>query len=118
MGDGQPAMGGNEGSLRISVLIPAYNEERLIGRVIDSVRESFAALSLASYEIIVCDNNSTDQTGAVAAAKGAIVVGEPHNQIARARNAAARNSRGKWLIFLDGDTFLNPDSLRDTLRAL
>jgi glycosyltransferase involved in cell wall biosynthesis len=105
-------------AITISVLIPAYNEERLIGSVIDRARESFAALSFDSYEIIVCDNNSADKTGEIAAAKGAIVVKEPHNQIARARNTAAKSARGKWLIFLDADSYLSPLLLGDTIREL
>jgi len=101
----------------ISILIPAFNEEQLIGGVIDSVHQSFAAIAPRSYEIVVCDNNSTDRTAAVALAKGAIVVPEPHNQIARARNTAAKCARGKWLIFLDGDTFLSPALLENTIAA-
>lgn len=101
----------------ISVLIPAYNEEKLITRVIRQVRESFAAVSFGSYEIIVCDNNSTDRTGELSAAEGAVVVKESHNQIARARNTAAKSSRGKWLIFLDADTFLTPEILGKTIRT-
>lgn len=102
----------------ISVLIPAYNEEELIGRVLDRVHASFAEVGWTSYEIVVCDNNSTDRTGEIAAAKGAVVVPEPHNQIARARNTAAKNARGKWFIFLDGDSFLPAGTLRDTIAAL
>jgi glycosyltransferase involved in cell wall biosynthesis len=96
----------------ISVLIPAYNEDELIARAIDSVHQSFAGLSWNSYEIVVCDNNSTDGTAEIASSKGAKVVFEPHNQIARARNTAARNARGEWLIFIDADTCLNPDVLK------
>jgi glycosyltransferase involved in cell wall biosynthesis len=102
----------------ISILIPAYNEERLIGRTLDSVHGSFEAISCKSYEVIVCDNNSTDRTGELAAAKGAKVVIEPHNQIARARNTAAKSAWGKWLIFLDGDTLLTPEVLEMTIRTL
>jgi len=103
---------------QISVLIPAYNEEKLIGRTLDSVHESFAAIPPRPYEVIVCDNNSTDRTAEMAAAKGAQVVTEPHNQIARARNTAAKSARGKWLIFLDGDTFLTPEILQKTITTL
>lgn len=103
---------------RISVLIPAYNEERLIGRVVEVVHESFAAISYHAYEIIVCDNNSTDATSGLAAAKGALVVKEPHNQISKARNTAARMAQGEWFIFLDADTFLTPGILRETIDAL
>ena len=47
---------------------------KLISEVIDSVRKSFSEVGIASYEIIVCDNNSTDATAERAAAKGAKVV--------------------------------------------
>jgi glycosyltransferase involved in cell wall biosynthesis len=102
----------------ISVLIPAFNEEALIGRSIEAVRTSFAAAGHSEYEIIVCDNNSTDATAERARAAGAEVVFEAHNQIARARNRAAEASRGEWLIFVDADTFLNADLLQATLRSL
>ena len=102
----------------LSVLIPAYNEEALIGRVIEAVRLSFAAAGQSDYEIVVCDNNSSDETGRIAESLGARVVFERHNQIARARNTAARASRGQWLMFVDGDTFLSPALLRATLGAI
>jgi len=103
---------------QISILIPAFNEEQFIAEVIGRVRQSFDTISYPSYEIIVCDNNSTDGTGEIARANGATVVVEPHNQIARARNTAAKSAKGKWLIFLDADTFLTPEILGKTIHAL
>jgi glycosyltransferase involved in cell wall biosynthesis len=101
----------------ISVLIPAFNEEALLPKVLGCVHASFAALPFDSYEIVVCDNNSTDNTASAASEAGARVVFEPHNQIARARNTAARAAAGKWFIFLDADTFLTPELLRETIRC-
>src|SRR5258707_934644 len=101
---------------RISVLIPAFNEEAHLPRTLASVRESFEAVGETSYEIVVCDNNSTDATTSIAERLGARVVFEPHNQIARARNTAAERAQGEWLIFLDADTLLNAAVLRETLR--
>ena len=101
----------------LSVLIPAYNEERLLAGVLDRVRACFGAVGFVAYEIIVCDNNSSDATAGVARGKGARVVHEPHNQISRARNTAARAARGRWLIFLDADTLLSPELLRATLAC-
>ena len=92
----------------VSLLIPAFNEEVLLPAVLERVRASFAAIGFAAYEIVVCDNHSTDRTGEVARAHGAKVVYEDHNQIARARNTAAKGAVGKWLIFLDADTLLSP----------
>lgn len=99
----------------ISVLIPAFNEETLIGKVIGSIRTGFLEAGFSSYEIIVCDNNSTDGTARIATELGARVVFEPHNQIARARNTAARAAVGKWFIFLDGDSFVSGKLLRETI---
>jgi glycosyltransferase involved in cell wall biosynthesis len=107
----------NHAPPQVSVLVPAYNEERFLPATLESVRHSFRETSFAAYEIVVCDNNSTDGTAAVAAAHGARVVFEPHNQIARARNTAARAARGDWLLFLDADTLMNTALLDRTLRA-
>lgn len=104
--------------LFISVLIPAFNEEQLIARVIGAVRESFAGVGHEAYEIIVCDNNSTDGTKDIASSLGAEVVHEPHNQISKARNTAAGRARGEWLIFLDADTFLSRELLAATMECL
>jgi len=103
---------------KFSVLIPAYNEAELIGATIDCIHRSFSAVGEPSYEIIVCDNHCADATSDIARSHGAQVVFEPHNQISRARNAAAREAKGKWLIFLDADTVLNPGVLSETLSAL
>lgn len=101
----------------ISVLIPAYNEEAFIAEVIRRVHDCFAVVGDANYEIVVCDNNSSDRTAELALAAGAGVVPEPHNQIARARNTAAKAALGDKFIFLDGDTLLTPELLGATIRA-
>jgi len=103
---------------KVSFLIPAYNEEGLIGRAIESIQHSARACQLADFEIVVCDNASTDATASLALALGARVVHEAHRQIARARNAAAAASEGGWLIWLDADAILPEDALRKTLEAL
>ena len=59
------------------------------------------------FELIVCDNNSSDRTAELARAEGAVVVFEPVNQIARARNAGAAVATGDWLLFVDADSFPN-----------
>lgn len=101
---------------RISVIMPAFNEECLIQKSIGAVRESFREVGWASYEIVVCDNNSTDRTTELARAAGARVVFEPHNQISKARNTGAAHARGEWLIFIDSDTFLNAALLKGTIE--
>jgi len=104
--------------IRISILIPAYNEEQFISATIHSVHRSFAEIGWAKYEIVVCDNNSTDLTAGIATAAGAHVVSEPHNQIARARNTAAKAACGEWFVFLDADTLLNASALQAMINTL
>ncbi len=101
-----------------SFLIPAFNEEALVGRAVESVHRAAAAVELTAYEVIVCDNASTDGTADLARAAGARVVHEPHRQIARSRNAAAAASTGDWLIWLDADAELTEEVLAGTLSAL
>jgi glycosyltransferase involved in cell wall biosynthesis len=96
--------------LKISVVIPAYNEEGRLGETLRHINAALSAFHKRSWEteLIVCDNNSTDKTAEVAGAGGAKVVFEPINQIARARNCGAAAASGDWLIFVDADSHPSP----------
>jgi glycosyltransferase involved in cell wall biosynthesis len=101
-----------------SVVIPCFNEEALLPATLASVREAMNSLPSYRGEIVVTDNDSTDATADIARAAGALVVFEEHRQISRARNVGAHHARGRFLIFLDGDTQISPELLRATLAAL
>ena len=77
--------------MKLSIIIPAFNEERLIGETLSRVQAGMAAFLRRGWEteLIVCDNNSSDRTAELARTAGAKVVFEPINQIARARNSGA-----------------------------
>lgn len=89
--------------MKLSVIVPAFNEEILLLETIGCIRAGVSALAWP-VELIVCDNNSADRTAEIARGAGATVVFEPVNQIARARNAGAACASGDWLIFIDADT--------------
>lgn len=97
--------------LKISTIIPAFNEERLIAETLRRVQAALPAFARRGWEteLIVCDNNSTDGTAALARAGGATVVFEPINQIARARNTGAAAATGDWLVFVDADSHPSPE---------
>ena len=107
-------------SVKLSIIIPAYNEEKLIGRCVASVFAALRAVGdmAADTEVIVADNNSTDATADLARSAGARVVHEPVQQIAKARNAGAAAAGGDWFLFIDGDSILHADSLRDMLEHI
>jgi glycosyltransferase involved in cell wall biosynthesis len=101
--------------LPISVIVPAFNRSRLIRRALLSVHNQTPS---RPSELIVVDDASTDETGAVARGLGATVIVHDENRgAARARNTAIGAATQPWLAFLDSDDEWLPHHL-DTLWAL
>ncbi len=101
----------------ISFVVPAHNEDALLGRTIASVRTSACAVG-QPYEVLVVNDASTDRTAPVARRNGARVIDVAHRQIAATRNAGARAAAGDRLVFVDADTAVNPRVVRAAVRAL
>jgi glycosyltransferase involved in cell wall biosynthesis len=106
--------------LKISIVVPAFNEARGLGATLASIRAATAALDARgwSHEVVVCDNNSTDGTADVARAAGATVVFEPFNQISRARNTGAAQATGDWLVFVDADSHPSVELFADVAATI
>jgi glycosyltransferase involved in cell wall biosynthesis len=100
-----------------SIILPAHNEEALIGKAVRSAREAAEALG-ETFEIIVVNDASTDHTAEIAREAGATVIDVDRRQIAAVRNEGARVARGAWLVFMDGDTWMSPDVLKGVKREL
>jgi len=106
--------------MTISVIVPAFNEERGLAAALRSIRRAMAAFEEAGWtaELIVCDNNSTDRTAQIAREHGAVVVFEPVNQISRARNAGAARAAGNWLVFVDADSHPSRELFAEVARVI
>ena len=106
--------------LKVSIVIPAFNEERLLGETLRHVQAARAAFIRLHWdsELIVCDNNSSDRTAEIARAGGATVVFEPINQIGRARNSGAAAATGDWLIFVDADSSPTAELFADVAEQI
>jgi len=102
----RPRSSVNLEAMKVSIIVPAFNEERLLAQSLAQINRARAAFPGATCdsELIVCDNNSTDRTAEIARAAGANVVFEPVNQIGRARNRGATAATGDWLLFIDADS--------------
>jgi len=103
--------------MKYTLIIPAWNEAAYLPDTLARVDEAMAGCSFDGH-LIVVDNNSTDDTAAIAAASGAEVVFEPINQIARARNRGAEAADTDALVFLDADTILTAGLLQKGLDAI
>ena len=104
---------------RFSLIVPAYNEERLLGRLLDSVDAARATCGSGdAIEVIVADNASTDRTAAIAASRACRVIAVEKRVIAAARNAGARAANGEFLAFVDADAQIHPDTFVEIDRAL
>jgi glycosyltransferase involved in cell wall biosynthesis len=100
----------------LSFIIPAHNEERLIGATIEALHAAARACG-EPYEIVAVDDDSTDATAEAAVRAGARVVSVKARQIAAVRNAGAREARGGRFVFVDADTIVTPAALRDVIAA-
>ncbi len=94
----------------ISVVVPAFNEERYLPRTLGCLQQAIEACG-CQVELIVVDNASTDGTTEIAQSFGAIVVPERVHNIGRVRNTGARIARGDVLVFVDTDTIVPPHFL-------
>jgi dolichol-phosphate mannosyltransferase len=88
---------------KVSVVLPALNEEETIGKVIDEVPVADIAAMGYSVEIVVVDNASTDGTADIAAAKGARVISEPKRGKGRAIRTAFAQVDADFVFMIDAD---------------
>jgi len=90
----------------ISVVIPAYNEEKYLPACLQALRQQ--TYPADRYEIIVVDNASTDRTAQIARSFGARVIYEPVKGIAWARQAGFEAATGQIIASTDADTVVPP----------
>ncbi len=104
--------------LKISVVIPTYNRERIVTRAVESV----LGQSLAPAEVLVVDDGSTDGTKEALQQFGSAIryIGQPNKGVSAARNLGVREAKNAWIAFLDSDDTWVPEHLarmRNAIRA-
>ena len=98
-------------SVKVSVIMPAYNSEVYIRESIDSV----LAQTFADFELIVVDDGSTDTTAAIAESYSDSrirLIRQPNRGVSVARNTGLEASQGQFITFLDSDDLYYPDFLK------
>lgn len=101
----------------ISFIVPAHNEEALIGRCLEAIAASAMAVEVA-HEVIVVDDASTDATASIAAHHGALLIPVTHRKISATRNTGGHRAQGSLFFFVDADTVVNAGVVGSAMRAI
>lgn len=101
----------------VSFIIPAWNEEAVLGRTLAALEAAARSLAVR-HETIVVDDASTDRTAEIAREHGTRVLSVNHRQMARTRNAGAKAATGDLFIFVDADTTVTDTVVRGAVEAV
>lgn len=98
--------------MKISVIIPTYNEEDIIGKCLDSLSKQ----TYKDLEIIVVDDGSSDET--LSRIKGVKLLRQEHKGPGAARNLGVGKSSGEILVFVDADMTFEPDFVEKLIEPI
>lgn len=100
-------------------IVPAYNEQEMLPKTLPSLLNAIKDIPGYKGRVLVVDNNSSDKTAEIAASLGAHVTFEPINHISKARNRGASCcSEDAFLLFIDADTFISRETIKESLELL
>lgn len=101
----------------ISIIIPAYNEEKYLPEGLTAIKTAMKRVTFA-VEVIVVDNGSTDRTSQIAKDWGAKVVYESVHKIARVRNTGVKSACGEIILTVDADSKMHPNTLKTVYELM
>ena len=96
-----------------SVIIPAHNEEKYIGKCLQSIREAEKHIQPASLEIIVVCNRCTDSTALISEQYGARVLVNDEKNLSAIRNTGIRAAEGEIIVTIDADSVMSEFALSE-----
>ena len=95
--------------MQLAFVIPAYNEQALIGKCVESVLAEIKRSGRTGIDVVVVNNNSTDRTAEVAGAyAGVRVVDEKQKGLVSARDGGFRATTAELVANIDADTIVPP----------
>lgn len=104
-------------SLKFSVVIPAHNEEKFIGKCFEAI-ERARTKTKHPVEVVVCLNRCTDKTEYLAREFGATIAKTEEKNLSRVRNVGVRASSGDVVVTIDADSQMSPNMFCEIERLL
>ena len=105
--------------MKVSVIIPARNEEETLGRVLSDLNAVIPTLPAYEFEVLVVDDHSTDATVAIAKSFGARIIGNHRSGgKGHALRAGFEAASGELLLMLDADYSHRPEDLSEFFAAM
>lgn len=101
-------------NILVSVIVPAYNEEKTLEKCLESIRQQI----YKKIELIVIDDGSTDTTSKIAKKYADIFIKQEHLGPGVARNKAAEIAKGEILVFIDADMYLDNLYIEKIIRPI
>lgn len=106
-----------ENSIKISVIIPAYNVEKYIEKSLKSIMNQ----TLKEIEVIVVNDGSKDNTASIIKKiskldKRIILIDKENEGVSKARNIGIRKAKGEYLAFIDGDDWIEKDYFEEVYK--
>ncbi|MDO6477911.1 glycosyltransferase [Alteromonas sp. 1_MG-2023] len=101
--------------MKISVVIPAHNEEKYIARCLASINAQQVPQGM-QVEIIVVLNRCTDKTKEIALSHGAIVVSDDSKNLSAIKNTGVAHATTEWVITIDADSWMSKGVLAEIYR--
>lgn len=107
----------NQQDVIISIIIPAHNEEKYIGKCLDSISKASKLLQ-NEVEIIVVLNRCTDRTEEIAKSYNCITIDNDDKNLSKIRNTGVEKARGEIIVTIDADTQMNEHMLAKVVQNL
>lgn len=107
--------------MKLSIIVPVYNVDKYLVKCLDSLL--MQDIPKTDYEIIIVNDGSTDSSLTIAEnfkSKHANIslISQENGGLGAARNTGIRAAKGKYLMFVDSDDYLEPDSLNELLTKI
>lgn len=96
--------------MKVSIVIPAYNEEKFIGRLFDSIKDMDVP-SGVELDVVVVLNRCTDKTEIIAREFGAKIISNDTKNLSSIRNSGVKAATGEWVVTIDADSWMSQNTL-------